>query len=732
MISKTQDYRDAITGDARRIHLKIPITLISPEITYTGYSSSSLLNPNTFDYTETYERDFEVPSTRRATLELNRWVLDEKSSLDDDYIVRFNSRDMVDDSAQWYELTFSNLNVLQAFSVYFSDNVADGVPENFTVELKSAGYTIWSKSYTGNTENSISVEGFTAYNPTALRVTVTKMSVPYRRFRLKTIILGIYEEWTGDNVGTLNIKHQTDVSCASLPYGTCEIGLDNQSRRFDPRNKTGIFSSIEEGQAIPVSIGVELADGTIDYTSIGTYFQHSTGWKTSDNGIIMNWSLVDIIGLLSERNYVIPETLPSTLQGWASSLVSQLGASFANRLTIDPNYADMELRTFDPNDFDDYIFDDDIDDWIDQYYEQITECLKGKTCGDVLQWICQATGTFPRAEALTGNLAIEPLWNSGNYITLDNLVNYPTMKANEDVALITFTIKENQYIISGNNPASDRTINISNPFIHTEEQAIACAKTILSLCGGNEIELLGRGDPSSEIGDVDTIQLDESNATSARRVQQEFSFSDGVMKTLQSRLIQPDGGFLYHSSDVITQDGEWTAPAGVTSIRIILGGGGGGGSNGTNGSYYSAGEAGADGIGGKIFSQTLTINEGQTFAVTIGAGGAIGQSGSPSTFGLYSSEMGRVYNPAFTDSASGNSYGRTGVQLPRENSSDGGIGGKGGRKGNKHKDKTVIINEDGTVEIEEKTVIDNRPGNGTSGVAGASGFCIVYYDNPSS
>ena len=42
----------------------------------------------------------------------------------------------------------------------------------------------------------------------------------------------------------------------------------------------------------------------------------------------------------------------------------------------------------------------------------------------------------PRADAETGYLTAEPMWNQGSKITLDNLIDYPTMKANADIAAL--------------------------------------------------------------------------------------------------------------------------------------------------------------------------------------------------------------------------------------------------------------------------------------------------------
>ena len=306
---------------------------------------------------------------------------------------------------------------------------------------------------------------------------------------------------------------------------------------------------------------------------MGVYYQYGDGWKTSNNDMSIDWSLVDIVGLVAERTYLPPTTLPTTLEGWISSVAAQLGDNFKSRYHVDPDYAKKPVKAKDKL------------------------AVTGKKCGDILRWACMVTGTFPRADAETGYLTAEPLWNQGNKTLLTALADYPTMKANKSVASLIFTLADGtQYVVSGNSTSSEKTINIENPFIHTSAEALTAARLILSCYGGNLIETTGRGDPSGEIGDVDTIWLDESSATTARRMMQTFKIQDGALQGCQSRLLQADGSFLFQERAVVTKSGSWTAPAGVTALRLILVGKGEDGTAGTDGTWD---EAGADGVDGR-------------------------------------------------------------------------------------------------------------------------------------
>lgn len=701
MIKSGQAYHAAITGDARRVLLRAVIDIISPDIVFGAGETSGQIPWSKPE--QLHDKVFGNPA-KYATLERDRWALDGTwDLLPDDptqtvgqmgYIGSvLSGADGTFSTPPWVELQFSGVSVLQACSVYFPGNDYDGLPEDFTVEVKQGGTAYHTRTYTGNTASSVSLEGFTVNNPDAIRVTVTKWSRPSRRMRVVEIVPGVYEGWDGGMIAEFNVKQQGNIAATALPYGTCTLKIDNLSRRFEPRSKNGLFQSIEERQGIDISLGVRLEDGTDEYKRLGIFYQYSGGWRTGDNGLTMQWNLVDIIGLLANREFLAPATLPTTLGGWIGALAAQLGVNFQDRWHVDPNYTALPVTV------------------------RAADDLQGKSCGDILRWVCQATGTWPRADASTGDLTAEPLWSEGNKVTLDNLNGYPVMKANGDVAALIFTLNDGadtKYIVSGNATSSSETVSIDNPFIKTEAQALAAARLILSTYGGNVLDLTGRGDPSSEIGDVETVWLDESQATTARLTMQTFQFSNGVMQGCQSQLLQADGSFLYQGREVITTPGTWKAPAGKKSLRVILVGKGGDGTRGQDGTWDAAGADGVDGLGGLVWAGTININEGQEFPVAFGP---------DTTFGAYSSANGKRYENGYTDVASGDSFARTGVAKPKAGTGDGGAGGKGGEQGRRQK----ITWEDEGGFSHSYWKIYSYPGVGADGAMGASGCAVVYY-----
>ena len=727
MIEATSAFRSAIVGKTRRIYLKAVVDISDPDMTIGAVTSSGLAPwSNSAQLTD---KDISAPP-RYATLEKNRWLLDESFSIfPDDYQIAgeigtaseaLSGADGTFSASVWTQLSFANVSVLQACSIFFSSDPLDGVPEDFTVDILVDGVSYHTETYTGNMQSAVKISGFTVYTPDAIKITVTKWSLPYRRMRTVEIIPGYYEQWSENMLASFSVQQQGDVSCLTLPYGMLKMAMNNKNRMFEPRSKSGLFQSIEERQGVETYIGVRLADGTVEYKRVGVFYQYSDGWKTGDNGLTMQWDLVDIIGLLADRAYLAPTVLPITLSGWIASLVSQLGTNFVDRYTVDADYADLAVTV------------------------SSRAAVSGKKCGDILRWACMATGTWPRADAETGKLAVEPLWNQGSKITLENLVNYPTMKANQSLASLIFHLSDGtEYVVSGNSTSSEKTVTIENPFLHTQAQALTAARLILSCYGGNQLELTGRGDPASEIGDVDTVWLNESRATAARRIYQTFQFADGVLQGCQSKLLQADGSYLYDAFEIIRESGTWTAPSGVTHLRLVLGQGGQGGGYGGDGYVRDAGvpsagavagygDPGTDGLGGKVWFDTVTINAGQTFNVSLGEGGAAatqqgveGEEGGETTFGVYSSANGQRYPNGYTDIANGQVFARTGVAVPESGTGDGGKGGDGGDPGQGYwrsetDDKGNVIDWD--------FIVIKQPGKGKPGKAGASGFVMVTWD----
>ena len=103
--------------------------------------------------------------------------------------------------------------------------------------------------------------------------------------------------------------------------------------------------------------------------------------------------------------------------------------------------------------------------------------------------------------------------------------------------------------------------------------------------------------------------------------------------------------------------------------------------------------------------------------------------GGETTFGAYSSVNGKVYPLGYTDIANGDSYGRSGVPVPKNGTSDGAAGGKGGTPGIGRWEKASLIIEGSGRKIYYSYWDPvKQPGPGGAAQKGADGFVLVFWD----
>ena len=185
MIEATSAFRSAIVGKTRRIYLKAVVDISDPDMTIGAVTSSGLAPwSKTAQLTD---KDISAPP-RCATLEKNRWLLDGSFAIfPDDYQIAgeigtaseaLSGADGTFSAPAWTQLSFANVSVLQACSIFFSSDPLDGVPEDFTVDILVDGVSYHTETYTGNTQSAVKISGFTVYTPDAIKITVTKWSLP--------------------------------------------------------------------------------------------------------------------------------------------------------------------------------------------------------------------------------------------------------------------------------------------------------------------------------------------------------------------------------------------------------------------------------------------------------------------------------------------------------------------------------------------------------------------------
>lgn len=724
MIVHTESYDKAVTASSRRMFARAVFDLVDPDAQTTAVTVSSESEISLKD--QVVNRGHGSSDQRVATLELDRWALDgsfvipPENPADRVGQVGWESADLCGSDGvfalpyPYIELTIANVSILQAVSLEFSGDPLDGYPVDFYVELWSGSSLLETVEVTGNTGNIVVVGDFTVNNPTKIRLTIQKWSVPYRRVRLARFMLGLFETWDTSVIQDVDIYTEVTFSGLKIPYSSCTIRVENKNHRFDPYAPNTIFTSIEERQAIVVDLGLRLEDGSVEWIPGGTYYQQSAGWSLQD--LTVSWELLDIIGMLVKRKFVIPSTLPTTLAGWLNAIMSSLGVNFSSKYLVDSDVGSLALTS-------------------------TADKVAEKTCGEILRFACMATNTWPRQDFETGFLRVGKLERlEGNRITLDNMPAYPEMSANDDISDITFELDSGEVTFPGNNTESEISLSVKNPFVHTVEDARKAVISCLFEYGGRSFDVVSRGNPTSECGDIQSVDTQFLSTISARLYKQQLKLDSGVMRQMPSYLVQSPNDSLYENKVVLTGDGNWTAPsAGTIKITLIGGGTGGmGGGGGNMHSEWNSPEDNAGGIGGdggKVYIIETTATAGQVFAYACGAGGSAGAGGSvrndgkpgaegtDTTFGVYSSAGGVRYAVGLMDIQSGAVYAQKGGDYGYLVDGLNGSGGAGGKQGKNGRRVTVTNPETG----ESYTKVKARPQPGTDGLPGKDGCVIVEW-----
>lgn len=727
MIEHSAEYDKAVVADSRKQLVKVAFDLSDPDMIIEGVSSN---DESIYSKTQqVVDRGMDETDQKIGTFEIDRWKLD--GSFEIAPTNPKNRRGQVGWETEslsaengWFsepypqiEQEISGVEILQAVTLQFSAYDENGYSTDFSVSVYSGDTLVESKNVTENLETRIFVEGFNVNFPTKVVLTIKRWSRDSRRVRNIRFLVGFYEGWDTSDIKTVDIYTESTFSGLSIPYSTCDLEVYNENKRFDPYNPNSLFKSIEDRQAVKAELGMKLADGTIEWLPAGTYYQQSGGWEISDLNV--KWKLVDMIGMLVNRRFVMPEALPTTLGGWIQALVSSMGVNFANKYEVDSDVAIMSLTA-------------------------VKEDVEGKFCGELLRYACMATNTWPRQDMKRGVLRVGKLERlEGNKITLDNMPSYAVMSANSDIADITFSLDDDadgnaqEITFPGTNTDSDTSLSVKNPFVHTIDDARKAVISCLFEYGGKSFTVRSRGNPSSETGDIMSVATQFGTDIAARLYKQQLKLESGVMRNVPSYLVQSPNDSTYTNKVVLIGSGKWSGPDGVTHIKVTIIQGGTGGRGGGGGVMIYKGwdepddtVGGDPGNGGKVLIVELDINNGQSFDYSCGSGGSggaggeegvngsYGTEGEETTFGQLTSANGKLYANGLMDIQTGYIYASAG-----NNTAIGyGCGGVGGKQG----ENGLTYDEmDGDIILD--TIIAKLPEPGKRGQDGKPGCIIIEW-----
>lgn len=575
---------------------------------------------------------------------------------------------------------------------------------------------------------------------------------PVRRTQVRLLSVspeGAPLECAPSQITAVEARTRFDPGNVTLPVSACLVTtLGAESFVWQRRGAAGAG----QRQRFRFEIGLDVPGSGMVWGSKGIWWMDpDNSFEDNGPGAEQQLRLVDVWGLIDNRRFQVPDQLPTTLEGWLTASLAtvgltlpQAGVHVADSVGIKPVTAVKR------------------------------EDVEGQTAGNIVSSACMAAGVslYPRDDLGGYQVDVLPETGTAGHLTLGNLDRCPCVRAGTQVSDISFTLygsdgKKTDTMIGGTSTDGE-SISIRNPFIHTSAQAMEVANHIIHFRGGQVIEAAGRGDPASELGDFDTVELGGGREIRSMRVAQSYSHVGGALQGCKSEFLQPTRILEYKTWQLLTVSGYFEVPDGVTRLKLALGQGGQSGVHGQAGwesgksnLYYNPeghdGKPGAAGLGGLVWIGYLDVTPHERIAYHIGAGGvanetwaedAQGAWGEHTTFGPCSSKDGKRWSPSYVDSTTGKVFAQDGQinnsingwptpepppphkeafvpTPPPANSGNGGDGGAGGSQPYFEQRGTDDYGRPHWVKIQ-------RAGPGTVGADGATGFALVFWDAPAS
>lgn len=306
MLETSPEFTAAATLGARRAFARVSFGAY--DVTAKSDAEPSANGSQPFTSPLNLIDNVKVPQFNLATLEDNFFRLDGSFYLMPDDVSPA-------DSLAWWSLLISDgagvLATQPIITVYFDDYHSslgitlyfDEINDEYCTEFDVIWYdgvTVLSQeSVTGNTE-SVYILKTPVENYNKVIIKLKKTSSPYRYARLTEIDFGVGQLFTNDELVSAKIVEEVDPVSTTLSINTLDITVMNEEQQFNMINPNGVYAYLQERQVFTAEAGLELADKTVEWVPLGTYYL--SDWKNS-TGLTATLKATNVIGLLDKTTY---------------------------------------------------------------------------------------------------------------------------------------------------------------------------------------------------------------------------------------------------------------------------------------------------------------------------------------------------------------------------------------------------------------------------------------------
>ena len=448
MRSVSSDFLKAIKNSTREIKARALLRLDS----YI-YSDGECTNTTTSSYADGMAdqiTDNKNYAKKYATLEENY------TKLDGSFSVMGNTLDTSEELGWWsgnladaegninevitIRLPWGNTelleNIFNGFCIKFAE---DCYPTEFKVgfgyiiessgTLDSYGYT-----FTGNKDvfvKKITDNQLVYFN--TVQINITKMNKGNVRARITEFTLGLEEEWTNEDIISIDLVEEIDPTFVNFPSDTLSISITDIDNKYDLINPQGMYEYFKENQEVELEFGARLDSGQMEWVSMGNYCL-STVKSTGGVAKFEFISYLDTLGDYYTR--IKPVSTRQTLDTSYGYFTD-----FADQYLKDRNGEVMELYNQNEN-----CYDENSTIYDKLYYTDMNFIFSDYDMKTVIQYL-SALRSFAIKLIKTTNkayfnvrlLPIEPQLNFT--IDLDNSYEYPDIEDLERISEITYVCK---------------------------------------------------------------------------------------------------------------------------------------------------------------------------------------------------------------------------------------------------------------------------------------------------
>lgn len=198
--------------------------------------------------------------------------------------------------------------------------------KGFTIDFDECYPTLFKlktskveRTYSNDTANFITTD--TLGEISYVQIIPLEMVGGQQRLRINKVKMGVGLNFTNDDIRSSSLKEQVNSVCEELPAIDYSLTVNDFENRFNVDNTNSFINYLQVGQKIPVSVGLTLADDTVEWMQIANVYLYD--WKSQKGA--MNFTGKDIFAFMTDK-YTKGTTIHTrTLYDDAEAVLSDYG-----------------------------------------------------------------------------------------------------------------------------------------------------------------------------------------------------------------------------------------------------------------------------------------------------------------------------------------------------------------------------------------------------------------------